>query len=200
VETYKDIINKKNNGIIELESKIQSVRSLEKGRIENLKYAQNKLKRSLTIINSSVNNAVSEVLLELELKVKEIFKGITNKPKEFVSIEFSSTDGTPHIQTNTKKKLSMQDISDGERQIIMLSLISALKHLSPTETLVVDAPFGRLDSKHIKSVVNLLPVMAPQIILLLTDREYQEITDSCQVSGVWQIKNDISGSVLEVVK
>lgn len=200
VETYKEIIDEKNNNINNLKLKMKNILSLEKDRVVSLIEAQNRLKKSLTIINNSVNNAVSEVLVELEKKVQDIFKRITNKPKEFISMEFSNTDGTPFIITNTEKKLSMQDISDGERQIVMLSLISALKHLSPTETLVVDAPFGRLDSKHIKSVIDFLPKMAPQTILFLTDREYQEIAKACQVSSVWQIVNNISGSKLEVVK
>jgi ABC-type lipoprotein export system ATPase subunit len=41
--------------------------------------------------------------------------------------------------------------------------------------LIADAPFGRLDSIHIDSVINFLPDMATQIIIMITDREFEEI-------------------------
>ncbi|MFW9879040.1 MAG: hypothetical protein ACFFG0_38665, partial [Candidatus Thorarchaeota archaeon] len=142
---------------------------------------------------------VTEMLMVLEEKIREIFKKITNKPREFVSIDLSTVDRKPRIITQSSNELTMSEISDGERQVVMFSLISALKDMSPAEVLVVDAPFGRLDSKHISSILKFLPSIAPQTILFLTDREFQEIGKQKIVSKSWQILKDDSKNKVEII-
>jgi len=71
--------------------------------------------------------------------------------------------------------------------------------MSPAEVLVVDAPFGRLDSKHISSIITFLPSLAPQTILFLTDREFQEIARSKVASVIWEIVKDGKSTKLEMV-
>ena len=82
----------------------------------------------------------------------------------------------------------------------MLSLIGAIKTMSPAETLVVDAPFGRLDTKHVKSIIKYLPNLAPQIILFLTDREYKVFKNKDIASTIWHIQRAGEGSTMERIK
>ena len=172
---------------------------IERERINKLKTEQHKLKRMMNEVEAAVIKSIADILKLLEEKVEEIFKKITNKPREFVSIKFSPNDSTPRIITNEGNELSMNDISDGERHVVMFSLISALKNMSPAEVLVVDGPFGRLDSKHIGSIITSLPSLAPQTILFLTDREFQEINKSKILSKLWRIVKKGKGTKLELV-
>jgi len=199
IEAYKDMIHIKRNEKKVVKNTIAQTLATEKNHINRIKEAQHKVQNMLNVVENAVHRAITDVLKELEKKIREIFKMITNKPEEFLSVEFSSSDGTPHIITNDGKELAMSEISDGERQIVMFSLMSALKYMSPAEALIVDAPFGRLDSKHIKSVVSFLPAMSAQTILLITDREYGEINRAGIEQKTWHIIKNKNGNKLKIV-
>jgi DNA sulfur modification protein DndD len=151
------------------------------------------------VIEHSVQNAVMNVMKELQIRFKEIFKKITNKPTEFIDVDFTSSKGIPQIITRNGNALSMNDISDGEKQILMFALMSALKDLSPTKTLVIDAPFGRLDSLHSGNITTFLPDMAKQTILLITDREFAEINKHNLTSTNWRIDFNQNSSKIELL-
>ena len=199
IVAYQDFINGKKKEINKLNKEMEKTLSNEREHIGQLRTEQQKVHNLIDEVEKAVKESVSNILGVLEEKVEEIFKMITNKPREFVSIKFSSADGRPQIITNDSTALSMGEISDGERQVVMFSLISALKNMSPAEVLVVDAPFGRLDSKHINSIISLLPSIAPQTILFLTDREYQELNKSKIASSLWELMNDGKSTKLELV-
>lgn len=199
IVAYQNIINDKNNEIKKINKEMKKTLLIERERITQLKTEQHKLQRMMNEVEGAVIKSIADVLKLLEEKVEEIFKNITNKPREFVSIKFSRNDSTPRIITDDGNELSMNDISDGERHVVMFSLISALKNMSPAEVLVVDGPFGRLDSKHIGSIITFLPSLAPQTILFLTDREFQEINKSKILSKIWHIVKKGKGNKVELV-
>ena len=199
IVAYQNIINGKNKEIKKINKKMKKTLLIERERINQLKDEQNNLQRMINEVEAAVKNSIAEVLILLEEKVEDIFKKITNKPREFIKINFSRNDGTPRIITDDGNVLSMNDISDGERQVVMFSLISALKNMSPAEVLVVDGPFGRLDSKHIGSIITFLPSIAPQTILFLTDREFQEINKSKILLNTWHIVKEGKGNKLELI-
>jgi hypothetical protein len=69
----------------------------------------------------------------------------------------------------------------------------------------MDSPFGRLDMTHGDRVMNLLPELAPQVLLLATDRELSEgtassILDPSQIIGERKLKKlTANQTVLEPV-
>jgi DNA sulfur modification protein DndD len=63
--------------------------------------------------------------------------------------------------------------SAGYEHLVALSLISALQTSAAVRgTVVMDSPFGRLDSDHTANVIAALPRMAEQVILLAFDSEF----------------------------
>jgi DNA sulfur modification protein DndD len=69
--------------------------------------------------------------------------------------------------------------SSGYEHIVAVSLIGALQKTSPVKgPVVMDSPFGRLDIEHGNNVIALLPELAPQVLLLVTDRELDTKTVS----------------------
>lgn len=70
-------------------------------------------------------------------------------------------DGTPIVAR-----------SAGFEHIVSLSLIAALQRSAPIKgPIIVDSPFGRLDSEHRQRVLESLPEMADQVVLLVYEAE-----------------------------
>lgn len=110
---------------------------------------------------------------EIEASTKEVFSILAWKQDHFQDVcldqdfrlEVIDRWGTP-----TRKELSA-----GERQILSLSFITAMSRLSGEEApLVMDTPFGRLSIDHLSTVAENLPNLTPQLILFVTDREWDE--------------------------
>jgi DNA sulfur modification protein DndD len=70
----------------------------------------------------------------------------------------------------------LEQLSAGERQLLALAIMLALREVSGVPMpVIVDAPLGRLDSDHRLSMVqNYLPRVSHQVILLVTDTEVDD--------------------------
>ena len=93
--------------------------------------------------------------------------------------------------------------SAGAEQIVALSLIAGLSHAGrPAGPVVMDTPFGRLDTKHRKNILGYLPTSASQLILFVHDGEIRGSDDldvlAHRIGGQYDIKEiSPSHSVLE---
>ncbi len=68
-----------------------------------------------------------------------------------------------------------RELSAGERQVLSLAFICALSRKSGEEApLVIDTPFGRLANDHRGTVCDNLPQIARQLVLFVTDSEWNE--------------------------
>ena len=66
----------------------------------------------------------------------------------------------------------LDERSAGAEQVVALSLIDGLNKTSGTEApIVMDTPLGRLDLKHRKNILQYLPDMSQQIVLLIHEGE-----------------------------
>lgn len=69
----------------------------------------------------------------------------------------------------------IQKRSAGAEQIVAMSLVGALAHCAVNDApVLIDTPFGRLDSVHRRNVVAWLPELADQVILFVTSGEFDE--------------------------
>jgi len=93
--------------------------------------------------------------------------------------------------------------SAGAEQIVALSLIAGLSHAGrPAGPVVMDTPFGRLDTKHRKNILGYLPNSASQLILFVHDGEIRGSDDlnvlAHRIGGQYEIKEiSPTHSVLE---
>jgi len=135
--------------------------------------------KSLNALNDIIQNFEKEVKSELEDKANEIFKhlidhsGSTNLKKIIVkenyTLDVLDWGGRPFLA----------NISAGQRQIISLSFITALAEVAGGSSILeiplfMDTPFGRLSPDHRKNLVNYIPTITPQWILLVTGSEFRE--------------------------
>lgn len=115
------------------------------------------------------------------------------------------------LKINENYGLSILDQNDdevllrsaGAEQIVALSLIAGLSHAGrPAGPVIMDTPFGRLDTKHRKNILGYLPNSASQLILFVHDGEIRGSDDlnvlAHRIGGQYEIREiSPSHSVLE---
>lgn len=114
----------------------------------------------------------------LMIKATEIFKQlIDGKDKELINKIVINNKYELEIY-NWQNKNATQDISQGQRQIVALSFITALAQIAGGDKknidfpLFMDTPFGRISGNNRDNLIVNIPSLISQWILLLTDTEF----------------------------
>ena len=107
-------------------------------------------------ISKAVEMFAHELREEVEKVATEIFLSLTAE-KDFDRLSINEQYGLSILD---KKKRNIADRSAGAEQIVALSLIAALNRCSVTEgPIIMDTPFGRLDTIHRAKILKFLPKM-----------------------------------------
>jgi DNA sulfur modification protein DndD len=107
----------------------------------------------------------------LKLTTEEDYKGLSINANYGLTILHN--DGTP-----------IPVRSAGAEHIVALSLIGALQNNAPLKgPILIDSPFGRLDSGHRKNIVRALPTMAEQVALLVYEEELPPALARSELKG-----------------
>lgn len=111
--------------------------------------------------------------VEIEKATKEVFSTLAWKQEHFQDIQL---DSSFRLEVIDRWGLpTRQELSAGERQILSLAFICAMVKVSGEDApLVMDTPFGRLSGNHLSAVAENLPGLASQLVLFVTDREWDE--------------------------
>lgn len=111
--------------------------------------------------------------LEVEQETRDIFHSLAWKGEHFQDVRL-----TEDYQLQVIDRYGMQarpELSAGERQVLSLSFITAMAKVAQNEApLVMDTPFGRLSSAHREAITSRLPILAPQLVLFVTDEELRD--------------------------
>jgi DNA sulfur modification protein DndD len=117
---------------------------------------------------------------KVERDATDIFLKLTTEP-EYKALKINDSYGLTILHEDGSE---IPVRSAGAEHIVALSLMGALQRNAPLRgPLVMDSPFGRLDDKHTKKVVQALPSMADQVMLLVYDSELNPA----------QARNDLKG-------
>ncbi len=126
--------------------------------------------RAADAIKESYQNYADDMRAKIEAKTQEIFKQLIWKDSYFQNILLDENFNLEVI--DQYGRLARPELSAGERQVLSLSFIAAMSRVSEEEApLVMDTPFGRLSSKPRSNIATHLPVLADQLVLLVTDEE-----------------------------
>lgn len=110
---------------------------------------------------------------EIEAATKEVFGRLAWKQDHFQDVNLDRDFRMEVIDRwgmPTRKELSA-----GERQILSLAFICAMSKVAGEDApLVMDTPFGRLSGNHLSTVAENLPELTSQLVLFVTDREWDE--------------------------
>lgn len=120
------------------------------------------------VFNQAVAELRDQLRGEVEKDATRVFLRLTTEP-DYASLRINENYG---LQIVHKDGRVIPVRSAGAEHIVALSLIAALqKNSSMSGPIVMDSPFGRLDSGHTDRVVRSLPDLADQVTLLVYKSE-----------------------------
>ncbi len=163
----KNQIDSNNIKIVNLDSEIwKAIKT------ENVSEVVNNMK---DVINTYIKVVKARKIKGIEEYAKEMFENLIRK-KSFVK-RVKITDESIYVQTMEGNNLLVNNLSSGERQLFVLSIIYALFRVSERSTpLIFDTLLGRLDKNHQQEVMAKFIASCPdQVIILATDSELENI-------------------------
>ena len=140
---------------------------------------------------------------ELETAVQEMWNRLSHKTMFVKDIKvLPDSNFEVKLYDTFDIEIDKTKMSAGEREIYAISLLWALVQVSGKKLpIIIDTPFGRLDSLHRKNLVQYyFPKASHQVILLSQDEEivndYYRILEPC-ISNEFAITNQGSESIIK---
>ena len=105
---------------------------------------------------------------QIEDQANHFFKQITNKAAGYDSM-FIADDFTFGINAADGTRPNMDQISEGEKQVVAFSFIMGLnRYTRSSAPLIIDTPMGRLDEEHRPNLASALAGLDQQVFLFVT--------------------------------
>lgn len=132
------------------------------------------------IFDGAVARYRDKMRQEVEREASEIFRQLTTEP-DYAGLQINDQFGLQIVDTEGRV---IAERSAGAEQIVAMSLIGALNRCATREgPIVIDTPFARLDRRHRKNVLEFLPGMGPQAVLLIQSGELDADRDLTHLEG-----------------
>ncbi len=120
------------------------------------------------LLDDSVAEYREQLRRRVEADATRHFKALTTEP-EYAALSINDSYGLTILHEDG------QDIpvrSAGAEHVVALCLAGALQNNAPLQgPIIIDSPFGRLDTGHTTSIVRALPDMTQQVMLLVYEDE-----------------------------
>lgn len=130
-----------------------------------------KIQASFTLSIERLRDSLRQAV---EIKASEAFREMSTQ-KAYQGLQINQNYGLTILD---QKGFEVSLRSAGAEQIVALSLIDGLSHAGRTAgPVVMDTPFGRLDTKHRKNILAYLPKAASQLVLFVHDGEIRGVDD-----------------------
>lgn len=166
-----------------------------------------KLKDSFENLFKNYTDAMREKIM---VESTKIFKQLIDKKDRNLLEKININEKYEIELYNWSKTNITQDISQGQRQIVALSFITALAKVAAGNSnnidfpLFMDTPFGRISGENRDNLIENIPRLTSQWILLLTDTEFT-LTEEIKVKetgrlGKWYRLNQLSVEHTEIVE
>ena len=144
--------------------------------LENKELAALTQALNLAVQSEKAAKALVDELLDERRKtivdnINRVFRNVTNKPQEYDRVKLMEDWGVC-VVTKNDTIVSDDALSAGEKEVLAFSFIAGL-NLSTERAapLLMDTPFGHLDNRHRRGLLEALPTLPNQVILLATDRD-----------------------------
>ncbi|MEI7923595.1 MAG: AAA family ATPase [Planctomycetota bacterium] len=127
-------------------------------------------KRLYDLLNEAVDVYRNQLRQRVERDASELFRKLTTE-QEYTGLQINENYGLRILHTDGTV---IPVRSAGAEHIVALSLMGALQKNAPLQgPIIMDSPFGRLDDQHTTKVVESLPDMASQVMLLVYESEME---------------------------
>jgi DNA sulfur modification protein DndD len=133
-----------------------------------------------SLFGSAVDAYRERLRAKVETDATALFRELTSEP-EYSGLSINESYGLTIVHQDGSE---IPVRSAGAEHIVALSLMGALQRNAPLRgPIVMDSPFGRLDDQHTAKVVQALPSMADQVMLLVYESELDPKQARNQLEG-----------------
>jgi DNA sulfur modification protein DndD len=160
--------------VTELERLLEISFSKKSSASRTLLEAINRSNRVLKALEEMIDRSAELKRAEIEERSSKIYTSITNKPREFIGLSIDPATFEVKVRSEGGELVESKKLSDGERHVMALSFLGGLKDATHEGTLIMDSPFGRLDQTHKTRLIEKIPELAENIVLLVTDEDLRE--------------------------
>ena len=138
------------------------------GQMETERCRRDLASRVYDLFKEGVDVYREQLRARVEADASRYFKSLTTEP-DYAGLQINDSYGLTIIH---KDGSSVPVRSAGAEHMVALSLVAALQNNAQLRgPIVIDSPFGRLDGGHRAKVVDALPRMADQVVLLVYEEE-----------------------------
>jgi DNA sulfur modification protein DndD len=158
---------------------------------------QEELEKAIVAMDKLLQEFEKDVISELESLSTQNFKYLLdeNGQRNIKSVQVEDDYSLEVL--NVYNHPFLANISQGQRQVLSLSFITALAQVAGGNDtlempLFMDTPFGRLSDKHQNNLLDFIPNVCSQWVLLVTDREFslteqEQFINSGQVGKFYKL-------------
>ncbi|HUW95206.1 MAG TPA: AAA family ATPase [Anaerolineae bacterium] len=133
-----------------------------------------------SIFTEAVDRFRDSVRLDVEREATALFRQLTTEP-DYDKLCINEQYGLSIVDRDGRTIL---DRSAGAEQVVALALVGALNRCAVRQgPIVMDTPFGRLDRRHRKNILEFVPSMSSQLILLVQSGEFDRDRDLQHLAG-----------------
>jgi DNA sulfur modification protein DndD len=159
--------------ITEIDQNIQRLnKRLEGAGTSDLRASQARakvLRDAAEVLSAAVDRYKSEKRKFVEASATKLFLSMTTEEHDYASLSINESYGLAIIHKDGQREEAR---SAGAEHVVALALMGALQQNAPLRgPIVMDSPFGRLDEQHTNNVIQTLPQMAEQVVLLVYEAE-----------------------------
>ena len=134
-----------------------------------------RLQQLETVFAEGIDQLRHKLKDDVQVYATKAFKLITTE-KTYSGLRINSSYGLSILDQDGR---ILNERSAGAEQVVALSLIDGLNKTSGTKApIVMDTPLGRLDLKHRKKILQYLPDMSEQVVLLVHEGEIHAKQDT----------------------
>ena len=127
------------------------------------------LRDSSEVFGAAVERYKSDLRTRVESTASKLFLSMTTEKQDFAGLTINESYG---LTIRHRDGRAEEARSAGAEHVVALALLGALQHNAPLRgPIVMDSPFGRLDENHTANVIQTLPEMAEQVVLLVYEAE-----------------------------
>lgn len=129
----------------------------------------NILRDSSKVFSAAVERYKAILRTRVETTASNLFLSMTTEKQDFAKLTINESYG---LTIRHRDGRAEEARSAGAEHIVALALMGALQQNAPLRgPIVMDSPFGRLDENHTANVIQTLPNMADQVVLLVYEAE-----------------------------
>lgn len=176
IDQQKKILQEKENKLNRLELELNGLKR-KSGIHQKLAQKQEAVSKAMRAIESMIKKYEEEVIVRLEKMTTSNLKRLLDESGKLNIKEVKVGRDYSLEVLNSYGYSFLANISQGQRQVLSLSFISALAQIAGGKEMLemplfMDTPFGRLSSTHQMNLLSFIPKVCSQWVLLVTDREF----------------------------